>query len=193
MEPIGRAAHEASPSASLNGKGRTGRYDENSGRELKAVRFRDLADPGERGYWLEGLVLQAYVSTLYGDGGVAKSMLALALAIAVAGGARRFLGREVRNTPVLFVDFELDGGEQRRRARQLARGAGLEEPPEDLYYLSALGRSPQEALDAALEECGRLGAGLCIVDSYGMALRGNAEDASRVVEFNARHLEPFRA
>lgn len=193
MEPIARAASEASLSSSPNGAGYQGRSDGHSKRTLKAVRFRDLTDPGEREYWLEGLVLRAYVSTLYGDGGVAKSLLALALAIAVAGGARRFLGRQVRNTAVLFVDFELDEEEQYRRACQLARGADLEEPPEGPYYLSALGHSPQEALGIALKECARLQVGLCIVDSYGLALQDNAEDASAIIKFNARHLEPFRA
>jgi hypothetical protein len=193
LEHMAREASEVSLSSSLNDWGRQGHSASASTRQLKAVRFCDLTDPGEREYLLEGLVLQTYLTMLYGDGGVAKSLLALALAIAVVRGAGEFLGREVRSTPVLFVDFELDEGEQYRRACQLAKGAGLEEPPEDLYYLSALGHSPREALEAALEECKRLGVGLCIIDSYGLALQGNAEGAGDVIGFNTRYLEPFRA
>jgi len=190
---MAREAPEVSLSPSLNGGGQEGRLDVGSGRELKAVRSRDLTDSGVREYLLEALVLRDYVTMLYGNGGVAKSMLALALAIAVAGEAWEVLGREVRTTPVLFVDFELDEGEQYRRACQLAKGAGLEEPPENLYYLSALGHSSHEALRVALKECQRIGIGLCIIDSYGLALQGHAEDASHVIAFNTQSLEPFRA
>src|SRR4029450_9110173 len=48
------------------------------GRELEAVRFSEMEVPGPRRYLLKGLVLDAYVTLLYGDGGVAKSLLALA-------------------------------------------------------------------------------------------------------------------
>ena len=92
LERMVREAPEVSLSPSLNGEGHRGHPDGRSRRELKAVRFRDLTDPGERKYLLEGLVLQAYVTMLYGDGGVAKSLLALAVAIAVAGESGCFWG-----------------------------------------------------------------------------------------------------
>ena len=78
--------------------------------------------PGPRRYLLKDLVLAAYVTLLYGDGGVAKSLLALALAVAVSGGSRNWLGRDVESSPVLYVDFELDTEEQARRVHQLCRG-----------------------------------------------------------------------
>ena len=77
------------------------------------------------------------MTLLYGDGGVAKSLLALALAVAVAGGSGKWLGREVESCPVLYMDFELDTEEQARRVYQLCRGQGLDTPPEDLLYMSA--------------------------------------------------------
>jgi hypothetical protein len=51
--------------------------DEGRGRKLEAVRFSDMKLPGPRRYLLKDLVLAAYVTLLYGDGGVAKSLLAL--------------------------------------------------------------------------------------------------------------------
>ena len=78
--------------------------------------------PGPRRYLLKDLILAAYVTLLYGDGGVAKSLLALALAVAVAGGSGKWLGREVERCPVLYVDFELDAEEQARRVHHLCRG-----------------------------------------------------------------------
>src|SRR5215208_1420458 len=59
--------------------------EEGRGRKLEAVRFSEMEVPGPRRYLLKDLILAAYVTLLYGDGGVAKSLLALALAVAVAG------------------------------------------------------------------------------------------------------------
>src|SRR5919112_1339405 len=62
--------------------------DEGRGRKLEVVRFSEIEVPGPRRYLLRDIVLAAYVTLLYGDGGVAKSLLALALAVAVAGGSK---------------------------------------------------------------------------------------------------------
>ncbi len=106
------------------------------------MKFSEMKPPGPRRYLLKDLVLAAYVTLLYGDGGVAKSLLALALALAVAGGSSTWLGREVENGPVLYLDFELDAEEQARRVNQLCRGAGLSRPPDGLLYMSALATRP---------------------------------------------------
>src|SRR5829696_5973945 len=73
--------------------------DEGRGRKLEAVKFSDMEMPGPRRYLLKAIVLAAYVTLLYGDGGVAKSLLALALAVAIAGDAKEWLGREVESCP----------------------------------------------------------------------------------------------
>jgi len=81
--------------------------------------------PGPREYVVENLVPKHHTTSLFGDGGSAKSILALSAATALAGGAAKWLGREVYNCPVLYADFELDADEQRRRAYQVARGICL--------------------------------------------------------------------
>src|SRR5919112_4298180 len=167
--------------------------DEGRGRKLEAVRFSDMEMPGPRRYLLKDLVLAAYVTLLYGDGGVAKSLLALALAVAVAGGSGKWLEREVESCPVLYMDFELDSEEQARRVYQLCRGKGLDTPPEDLLYMSALGHPAREAFTAALEACKEHGVGLMVVDSLGPALQGDAEAARDVIGFFQKSIEPFRA
>src|SRR5215211_5704523 len=165
---------------------------EGRGRKLEAVRFSEIEVPGPRRYLLKDLILAAYVTLLYGDGGVAKSLLALALAVAVAGGSGKWLGREVECCPVLYVDFELDAEEQTRRVHQLCRGQGLDTPPEDLLYMSALGHPAREAFTAALEACIEHSVGLMVVDSLGPALQGDAEAARDVVGFFQKSIEPFR-
>jgi RecA-family ATPase len=157
------------------------------------VRFSEMKVPPPRRYLVKDLVLAAYVTLLYGDGGVAKSLLALALGVAVSGGAEQWLGREVENCPVLYVDFELDAEEQARRVRQLCRGQSLREPPDDLLYMSALGHPAKEAFAAALEACKEHGVELMVVDSLGPALQGDAEAAKDVIDFFQKSIEPFRA
>jgi hypothetical protein len=166
--------------------------DEGRGRKLEAVRFSDMEVPGPRRYLLKDLILAAYVTLLYGDGGVAKSLLALALAVAVAGGSGKWLGREVECCPVLYVDFELDVQEQARRVHQLCRGQGVDTPPENLLYMSALGHPAGEAFTAALEACIEHSVGLMVVDSLGPALQGDAEAARDVIGFFQKSIEPFR-
>jgi hypothetical protein len=167
--------------------------EEGRGRKLEAVRFSDMEVPGPRRYLVKDLILAAYVTLLYGDGGVAKSLLALALAVAVAGESGKWLGREVESCPVLYVDFELDAEEQARRVYQLCRGQGLDTPPEDLLYISALGHPAGDAFTAALEACIDHSIGLMVVDSLGPALQGDAEAARDVIGFFQKSIEPFRA
>jgi hypothetical protein len=166
--------------------------EEGRGRKLEAVRFTEIEVPGPRRYLLKDIVLAAYVTLLYGDGGVAKSLLALALAVAIAGDSKEWLGREVESCPVLYVDFELDSEEQARRVYQLCRSQGLDTPPEDLFYMSALGHPAREAFTAALEACEEHGVGLMVVDLLGPALQGDAEAARDVIGFFQKSIEPFR-
>jgi primase-polymerase (primpol)-like protein len=51
---------------------------------LRSIRFNEILDPGPRRYLLEGLVPEGYPTLLHGDGGSAKSMLALSFGLALA-------------------------------------------------------------------------------------------------------------
>jgi hypothetical protein len=163
------------------------------GLKPEAVRFADMEQPGPRRYLVNGLLLVAYVTLLYGDGGVAKSLLALALALTISGNAKTWLGREVEHVPVLYLDFELDAEEQARRCYQVCRGMGLERPPDGLLYMSALGFSTRQAFEAALKVCEKHDIGLLVVDSYGIALQGDAEASRDIIGFHQKVVEPFRA
>src|SRR5215217_6011388 len=156
------------------------------------LRFAEMDPPGPREYVVEDLVPKDHTTSLFGDGGAAKSILALSAATAVAGGATKWLGREVYNCPVLYADFELDADEQRRRAYQVARGICLDKPPHDLLYVSGLGRPAGEVLKGCLNVCIAEGVGLLIIDSLGIALQGDAEAARDVIRFHHDYLDPFR-
>ena len=185
---VGQNGHQklASPSPSLyKGEGR--------GRKPELVKLADVKPPGPRRYLLQDLVLGAYVTLLHGDGGVAKSLLALALAVAVAEDFGSWLGRNVEGGPVLYLDFELDSEEQARRVYQLCRGRGMEKPPENLLYMSAVGYTSREAFEAATEVCGEHSVKLLVLDSHGVAMQGDAEAARDTIGFFVEHIEPLRA
>jgi hypothetical protein len=158
----------------------------------EVVSLAAVEEPGPREYVVDGLVVAAYIALLHGDGGVAKSMLALSLAVSVAGDCGSWLGRGVGGGPVLYLDFELTAEEQARRVWQLCRGANLEGPPEDLFYLSAVGYGARDAFEVARETCEERGVALLVVDSYGVALQGDAEASRDVIGFQHEALGPFR-
>lgn len=157
------------------------------------IRFSEMGPPGPREFVVECIVPKGHATTIFGDGGSAKSILALSAGTAIAGGADTWMGRKIKSCPVLYVDFELDSDEQRRRAYQVARGVYLEKPPHDLLYVSGLGRSAGEVLKACLTVCGEYGVGVVIIDSLGIALEGDAEKAGDVIGFHHEYLDPFRA
>ncbi len=160
---------------------------------MTPLRFAEMAPPGPREYVVEGLIPKGHTTTIFGDGGSAKSILALSAGTALAAGAEEWLGQKVKNCPVLYVDFELDADEQRRRAYQVARGIFLEKPPYGLLYVSGLGRPAGEGLTGCLNICDAEDVGLVIVDSLGIALQGDAENARDVIRFHHEYLDPFRA
>jgi AAA domain len=184
---------------SLNGKDRPPSQRPNPyrngavGRKLEVVRLAEVERPGPRLYVVQDLIPAGYPTLWHGDGGVAKSMLALSLGVSVAGEAAVWLGRAVEHVPVLYLDFELEAEEQARRVWQLCRGAGLKEPPADLFYVSAVGHATRKALEASLEACKEHSVKLLIVDSLGPALQGDAEAARDVIGFYRASLDPFRA
>lgn len=163
-------------------------------RPLLVSSFRGRPQPGDRRWMVEGLVPERHATTLYGAGGNAKSLLALHMGMTVADpDADRWLGRLVQTAPVLYLDFELDEEEQARRVFDLADGMGLDEPPADLLYTSALGHTTEEAVAAALRAVEERGVKLVIVDSVGMALEGDAEASKDVIAFNRAVVDPFKA
>jgi len=165
-------------------------------KEVMAVtplRFAEMQPPGPREYLVEELLPKGHAVTLFGDGGSAKSILALSLGTAIAGETEKWMNRTVRTCPVLYVDFELDVDEQCRRAYQIARGHFLDKPPYNLLYVSGLGRPVGEVLKGCLEVCANESVGLLIIDSLGIALQGDAEAARDVIRFHHDYLDPFRA
>jgi hypothetical protein len=175
-------------------QGVTASQTPNSGvTSVTPIRFSEMAPPGPREYLVDDVVPKNHTTTIFGDGASAKSILALSAGTAMAGGADSWMGRKVQNCPVIYCDFELDADEQCRRAYQVAQGVNLDKPPHDLLYVPGLGRPAREVLVGCLDVCVKEGVGLFIIDSLGIALEGDALEASDVIRFHNKYLDPFRA
>lgn len=151
---------------------------------IQALSFSGRKKPAPREWIVDNSLWAGHATSWFGEGGVAKSLLALHLALTVASANRSYwMAFAVKTVPVLYLDFELDADEQHRRALDLAAGMQLNAIPENFYYLSAAMMPPEEAFRVAAEECSRLGVKLVIVDSVGFALQGDSENARDVLNF----------
>lgn len=160
---------------------------------IQALSFSGREKPGPRGWIVENSIWEGHAASWFGEGGVAKSLLAMHLALTVAAEKERYwMAMQVKTVPVLYLDFELDADEQHRRALELAAGMGLDGIPENFYYLSVAMMPPVEAFRAAAEECRRLGVKLIIVDSVGFALDGDSENARDVLGFYRACIQPLK-
>ena len=75
--------------------------------------------------WLvENLAPEGFLTVLAADGGTGKSYLAMYLSLCLALG-RRFFSLATTAARVLYVDYELDEAEQKRRLWRVAGGAGV--------------------------------------------------------------------
>jgi RecA-family ATPase len=161
--------------------------------KLQAFSFTGREKPGPRTAVVDNHVWVGHATSWFGEGGVAKSLLAMHLGLTVAEVSQSYwMAFAVKTVPVLYLDFELDADEQHRRALDLAAGMGLKAIPEDFYYLSVAMMPPVQAFMVAAEECRRLGIGLVIVDSVGFALGGDAESAKDVLDFYRVCIQPLK-
>jgi predicted nucleic acid-binding Zn ribbon protein len=157
----------------------------------KPVRFTGRETPPPRPWLIADVIPEGLPALLYGNGGSAKSYLAMLAGLAVAAGVP-WLGKPTVQRPTLFADFELDETEQHRRARRLAIGLGLPDVPEAFEYVQLADLSPRDAEAVLVDWVATNPNGLVIVDSVGAAAITDLEKAQAVVQVfrNLRSLNP---
>jgi hypothetical protein len=182
-----------SRSRSLGSLGMSNEGNHDLKQSIQALSFSGREKPAPRGWIVDNHVWEGHATSWFGEGGVAKSLLAMHLALTVASEKRSYwMAFAVKTVPVLYVDFELDADEQHRRALDLAAGMKLSGIPENFYYLSVAMLPPKEAFRVAAEECRRLVIKLVIVDSVGFALDGDSENARDVLGFYRTCVQPLK-
>lgn len=143
---------------------------------INLIELKPDANIKPRDFVIQDVVPQGFPAAIYGGGGKGKSYLAMLAAICVAAGIP-FLGKEVIQGNVTYLDYELDECEQQRRLAQIANGVRVD-------WNSIEGRihycKPNTPIDLLvphiIEENKRRNVKLTIVDSIRFAARGNLQD-----------------
>ena len=146
-----------------------------------SVRLVDVEWRDRPRYLVEPFIEAGSRSILFGDGGVSKSMHALALAVSVATGQAIIPGTSVLKTgPVLYLDWEDEAETHAERMAAICGGAGLE-APDNVVYMRRTG-SLHESTREVRRQIAQLGAVLVIVDSVGAACGGDPERAADIIK-----------
>ncbi|KKL13591.1 hypothetical protein LCGC14_2524240, partial [marine sediment metagenome] len=157
------------------------RYDEGE----PAVVLSEVSWRGTPAFLISPYVTQHGTTILFGDGGVSKSLHALALGVMVATGSAVVPDCSVEHPAnVLYIDYEADAGTHAERLEGLCAGANIT-TPDNVHYMrrvASIGESVREVRKhIALNEIG-----FVIVDSIGAASGGDPEKADTVIRaFNA--------
>jgi len=131
-------------------------------------------------YWLiENFIVAEAPNIIFAPGGKGKSLLALFIAFCVEN-AIDFFG-PVKQARVLYLDWETDLEEVRRRATLIKNGLDHEQvkTPDYLRMYARL----TDTIDAILETCTENFYQLVIIDSAACAIGGDINSAQEVIQF----------
>ena len=136
-----------------------------------------LPEPGPRRYLVDGLFQRDVISGVFGSQGIGKSYFGIDLGTAVPAG-QCFLGRATAQMPAAIIDFEGLGKEEfTRRAYRIARGRGLERPPDGLHFIAA-SRSLLDSIGIIRSAVTQRQLGLIVIDSLSFA--GVVDEATTI-------------
>jgi DNA-directed RNA polymerase specialized sigma24 family protein len=138
----------------------------------KAVLLWDIPEDDLRPTWhLEPILPLGVPTVLYGDGGTGKSLLAMGLAAQIASGKQVLPGtRSVPEDlvgPVVYLDWEDDPDEHRRRLARICEGHGIDGRP-PVHYIRMVQPLAGAASDVA-QQVEELGAVAVVLDSLAHA------------------------
>jgi hypothetical protein len=136
-----------------------------------AILLRDAPVPPDAGFVLPPLLVARMPTILFGDGGSAKSLLALAAAASIETD-RRYLGLEpAAMGHVAMLDYEMDAAEHRERLLALTG-----EPMPPIVYVPC-SRPLADDVDRIRRIVARHEIDYLVVDSVGLACDGPPEAA----------------
>lgn len=140
-----------------------------------------LPDQKAHGLLMEPLIPMGVHSILFGDGGLGKSILAVAAAVSLQTGQEILPGfKPMVQGPTLYLNWETNKEDIDQRVKAVCHGAGIK--PIELYHLSGGGRPLAQRIEAVARIIDQTGAVLLIIDSNGKAIgtsgEGPIEDAA---------------
>lgn len=125
------------------------------------------------------------ISSIYADGGSGKGWLALAICISLRLGGEVVPGiRPVEQCNSLYLDWETDFNENKRRIELLHRGLGIHARPDGIYY-RRMYRALADDIAAVRRLVDSHQIGLVVVDSAAPATAGELRDSDAVLRFHS--------
>jgi hypothetical protein len=131
-------------------------------------------------YLLRPYIVEGAASGLFADGGVGKSLFALAAALTLATGQPILGVVPSRICSVLYLDWEWDQDAHAERLLALCEGAGIEVPRDRIWYRREIA-SINETAPSIRRQIVEKGIGLVIIDSLGFARGGEPESADLTI------------
>lgn len=148
-----------------------------------AVDLATIEIPDRQQYLAGTLIPRDNTAVLFGDGGAGKSLIALALAVAVSHGINLPYVPVSAATNVMYLDWETNEHEIGRRLRALAKGFAVKVP--SVYYRAMRHSLVSEAQSIRNEIADRK-IGLVICDSLVAAQGGEERESDSTTRtFNA--------
>lgn len=150
---------------------------------IPSVKLKDIPEAGPISYLVDPFVIESEINVLYGDSGNGKSMLALLWACLLDTDATDSAHRIVtKPAKVMYLDYETDEQQVRRRASWIHKGMGIEDVESNILYKRCV--QPLHVMAEALkDEVEAEGIEFVIVDSLGMALGGSLIDEQAVIGY----------
>lgn len=148
-----------------------------TGEQEKELRYQKLTLGNP--FLLEPFIASTGVSVFFGEGGTGKSLIALSLAVAVAGNYPIF-GKYPRQAgPVMYFDYEDDSEVHEERLAAILKSIKIElEYP--IYHRKLIAKVSQSQATMR-RSIGERGAVLAVLDSIGMGRGGNANTAEDTI------------
>ena len=133
-------------------------------------------------YLILGFLLGDGPSILFGQGGSAKTYLALLMAICLSLGVP-FLGRPTKQVAVLYVDYESSAYRLRQRVERILAGIGMTDSLPALFYWPAKGIPLAELRPAIERKIARENIGAIFVDSAVLAAGADPERSETAARY----------
>ena len=134
--------------------------------------------------WLYSpFVLNGLPTVLYADGGIGKSVLALAIHLSIQTGRQEILHLPPPEYPVigLYLDWETNPTDHGHRLNRLLQGAGIEYG-QRVPYLHCTGPISTQVVQIK-QKAQKEGASFIIVDSVALATGGEPESAAVALQY----------
>tara|TARA_Y100000593_G_scaffold81071_1_gene151508 strand:+ start:2873 stop:4144 length:1272 start_codon:yes stop_codon:yes gene_type:complete len=144
------------------------------------INLATMSEEGKKPHILAPFIYEGNPTTIFGRGGVGKSLFCLYLSVLLQTGTSH--GRlKPKKMNVLYLDYEADPSESKYRCNQIARGLGIDPSLVSINYRHCSVPLVEEA-DVLFRYVREINAECVIVDSAIPAC-GDALDASNVANF----------